>query len=599
MKKLKEIANNMQHIIKLIQIMIEYDSKYFKYILADIMAYSAISLVNLFLVQQSVTILEKGEKFGTFAMTIMGLLLANMFLNCLHSYFNYKRDVHGSTISVALMKSIFEKTLCINYELLLDKEIQDKRYLAAKITENGRFVTLSNVFYALVANSIVLIGYITILAQIDIWILIISLAVVLANTIVMMHQNKFRRAIDVDLGPTNRKIIYFNEIGRDFSYSKEIKNYRMINALVNKFIEVQKEWHQGCNKVTRNSLSGYNILYVTNFILNGVVYLYLGFRVLVQNILSIADFSMFLAAILDFNGCIQAIVRSCVEVSSNAPYLQDYLDFMQLQTMNDKKNGELVNLPETNTYRFTFENVSYKYPHQESYVLRNISFDTKPGEKLAIVGENGAGKTTMVLLFMRFIDPTEGRILLNGIDICTYDENEYRTLFSSVFQDFKLFSFTVEENITALAECNSKKLETVIDSSGLLQKIQSLGKGIKTYIDKLYDSEGVSFSGGEGQRLAIARALYKDAPIYVLDEPTAALDPRIENEIYTKFRIITKKKATFYITHRLASTHFCDRIIVLRNGRIEEIGTHRELIKKKGYYAELYNMQAQYYMEKD
>ncbi len=594
---LKKIVTTAQNTAKLIKMMFIYDKLYFLYIVLDIIAYSSITFVNLFLIQRSVAMLEEKTEFVEFLLVVVGFLLASMLLNCLHSFFNYKRDVHGSTISVSMLKSLFEKTLKIDYELLLDKDIQEKRRLASQITQNNRFVNLSNTFYGFSSNLIVLIGLIAVLARIDIWILVISMVVVIVNTKVTIHQNKFRRAIDVDLNPISRKIIYFDEIGSNFSHSKEIKNYGMIKPLVSKFLAIQKEWHDGANKVTRASLGGFCVSYVANFVLNAVVYIYLGFKVLAWNTLSIADFSMFLTAILEFNGCIQSIVGFFTDISANAPYLQDYFDFMKLKTMNDKSGGELRRLPEVGHYRITFDNVSYRYPQQMVWALSNISLEVKSGEKIAIVGENGAGKTTMVLLLMRLIDPSQGRILLNGVDIRSYDENEYRTLFSTVFQDFKLFSFTIEENITALAKADSVQVERAVESAGLTNKVSSLGKGVKTYIDKLYDNEGVALSGGEGQRLAIARALYKNAPIYVLDEPTAALDPRIENDIYTRFKDITDGKTTFYITHRLASTHFCDRIIVLKNGRIEETGSHKELMRKNGYYAELYNMQAQYYTE--
>jgi ABC-type multidrug transport system fused ATPase/permease subunit len=597
MRLFSKIAATAHSTTKLIRIMLKYDKLYFVYIILDIITYALITFANLFLVQQSVAMLETKEEFTNFFLVVVGFLLASMLLNCLHSFFNYKRDLHGSTISVALMESIFEKTLKLDYELLLDKDIQEKRRFATQITQNNKFVNLSNTFYGFFSNLIVLIGLIAILAQIDIWILVISMIVVIVNTKVAIHQNKFRRAIDVDLNPISRKIIYFNEIGSDFSYSKEIKNYGMIKPLVSKFFAIQNEWYEGCNKVTRNSLGGFCVSYVANFVLNAVVYVYLGFKVLLKRSLSIANFSMFLTSILEFNGCIQSIVSFFTDISASAPYLQDYFDFMNLKTMNDKLDGELYRLPETGSYRITFDNVSYRYPHQELYALENISFDVKSGEKIAVVGENGAGKTTMVLLLMRLIDPTKGRIYLNGVDIRNYDENEYRTLFSTVFQDFKLFSFTIEENITALAKTEPDQVERAVEGAGLTKKVSSLSKGAKTYIDKLYDNEGVSLSGGEGQRLAISRALYKNAPIYVLDEPTAALDPLIENDIYARFRDITERKTTFYITHRLASTHFCDRIIVLKNGGIEEMGSHRELMRENGYYAELYNMQAQYYTE--
>ena len=284
-------------------------------------------------------------------------------------------------------------------------------------------------------------------------------------------------------------------------------------------------------------------------------------------------------------------------MSANGRYLQDYFDFMDMKALKDKGGKEPLTLPEHKAYSFVFDNVSYKYPHQGNYALRNVSLEIKGNEKIAIVGENGAGKTTLTMLLMRIVEPAEGRILLNGVDIREYDEDEYRKLFSTIFQDYKLFSFSIQDNITALADAQPSLAADVVKRAGLDRKISSLSKGVDTYIDKLYDNDGVVLSGGESQRIAIARALYRNAPIYVLDEPTAALDPRIENEIYTKFRDITAGKTTFYITHRLASTHFCDRIIVMKDGGVEEFGSRHELMGRNGYYAELYNMQAQYYVE--
>lgn len=371
----------------------------------------------------------------------------------------------------------------------------------------------------------------------------------------------------------------------------------MEKELLSRYSATQSDICKGLDKTIHLSLAGYIIANVMNLLLDGVAYTYLGFRVLVRNNLSIANFSMFLNAIYNFNSSVGTIVGAFENMSANGRYLQDYFDFMALKTMRDKAGNELNELPESKSYSFAFDNVSYRYPHQENYALRNVSFVIGSNEKIAIVGENGAGKTTLTLLLMRMVEPTEGKILLNGVDIREYDEREYRNLFSTVFQDYKLFSFTIQDNITALNDVNTLQMESAIDRSGIRKKISALDKGVNTYIDKLYDNDGVILSGGESQRLAIARALYKDAPIYVLDEPTAALDPRMENEIYMKFRDITEEKTTFYITHRLASTHFCDRIIVLKDGEIEEIGSHSELMRSGGYYAELYNMQAQYYME--
>lgn len=595
MKFIKKLFNNFSYSGKMIRLMWQNDKSYLFYVLLDIVVYSCIPLINLPIVKKSIELLESKTDFRTFAITMAALITAQLILNCLHNYLNYKRDLHGNVISLALYKGLFDKTLSIDYEMLLDKDIQEKRKLAEKLVWDGRFSKIATNFHNFLTNTIVLFGIVAILSQVDFLVLAISLMIVLVNTVVTRYRNKYRRAIDVDLNPISRKIQYFTDIGSSFSYIKEIKTYGMEKPLLGKYSVLQSEMYKGIDRAIHLSLAGYIIAHVMNFLLDILGYTYLGFRVLVHGNLSIANFSMFLAAIYNFNSSIGAMIGTFENMSADGRYLQDYFDFLDLKTMKDNAIDKPLMLPERSEYSFTFDNVSYKYPHQEDFALRNVNLEIKSNEKIAIVGENGAGKTTLTMLLMRIVEPAEGRILLNGIDIRDYDEDEYRKLFSTVFQDYKLFSFSIQDNITALGAAKPSSVTDVVERAGLEQKIASLSKGVDTYIDKLYDNDGVVFSGGESQRLAIARALYKNAPIYVLDEPTAALDPRIENDIYTKFRDITSGKTTFYITHRLASTHFCDRIIVLKDGGVAEFGSHRELMGKNGYYAELYNMQAQYY----
>jgi len=597
MKFRKKLFTNIGYSGKMIVLMWQNDKMYLFYMLLDIAAYSSLPFISMFLVQKSIQMLEAGAEFRVFLPVVLGFIVAYCAANCLHSYLNYKRDLHANVISFRLYQNLFQKTLSIDYEMLLDKDIQEKKELAQKIIVNNQFSQIVNNFHNFISKVIILAGLVAVLSQIDFWILIITLVIVSVNTAVARYRNKFRRSIDVDLNPLQRRVMYFFNMGSSFSFIKEIKAYKMEKELYNRYSDIQRDICKGIDKTIHLSLAGYIIANIMNLLLDGVAYAYLGFRVLVRSNLSIANFSMFLNAIHNFNSSVGTIIGTFENMSAHGRYLQDYFDFMDLKTMRDKAGNEPRELPESKSYTFVFENVSYRYPHQENYALRNVSFVISPNEKIAIVGENGAGKTTLTLLLMRMVEPSEGKILLNGVNICEYDDNEYRKLFSTVFQDYKLFSFTIQDNITALNEADSLRMESVIDRSGIRKKISSLDKGVDTYIDKLYDNNGVVLSGGESQRLAIARALYKDAPIYVLDEPTAALDPRMENEIYMKFRDITEKKTTFYITHRLASTHFCDRIIVLKDGKVEETGSHSELMHNSGYYAELYNMQAQYYME--
>lgn len=594
---IKKLFTNIGNSGKIIRLMWKNDKVYLFYILLDIAVYSCLPFINIFLVQKSIRMLEDGSGFQRYILEVLALIVLGFASNCLHDYLNYKRELHGGVIELALYKDLFEKTLEIDYEMLLDKEVQEKRELALKMVSNGRFSQIVNNFHNFVSNLIILLGLVAVLSQIDVWILAVSLMVVVANVAVTAYRNRYSRAVDVDLNPVLRRVRYFVEIGASFSCMKEIKTYGMKKKLVDEYAKLQEETRQGLNKVIHLSLTGYMISHVMQLLLDGAVYAYLGFRVLVRHNLSIASFSMFLNAIYNFNDSIGAIVSTFAQIYANGAYLQDYFDFMALKGMQGQGDAAPLQLPEAVPCSFVLDHVSYRYPHQKEYALRDVSIEIRPGEKVAIVGENGAGKTTLVLLLMRLVEPTEGRVLFGGTDIRKFGEEEYRRLFSTVFQDFKMFSFTIQDNITALGEANPQEVEEALSRSGLEAKVASLDKGVDTYLDKLYDNEGIVLSGGEAQRLAIARALYKDAPVYVLDEPTAALDPRIENEIYTKFKDITNGRTAFYITHRLASTHFCDRIIVLEKGGVKEAGNHRELMEQNGYYAELYNMQAQHYIE--
>ena len=242
--------------------------------------------------------------------------------------------------------------------------------------------------------------------------------------------------------------------------------------------------------------------------------------------------------------------------------------------------------------------MSYRYPGAEKNTIAHMSLTLHPGENLAIVGLNGAGKTTLVKLICGFLDPTGGRVLLNGQDIRQYNRRDYYKLFEAVFQDFSVLSCTVAENVAqAMDGIDEEKVRYCLDQAGLTEKITSLPAGIKTHVGRDVYLDGVEFSGGQTQRLMLARALYKDAPILVLDEPTAALDPIAEDDIYQKYNEMTRGRTSLFISHRLASTRFCDRILFLENGRVLEEGTHDQLMAHNGGYAKLFAVQSKYYKE--
>lgn len=304
-------------------------------------------------------------------------------------------------------------------------------------------------------------------------------------------------------------------------------------------------------------------------------------------------FTQYAGALNQFGNACFVIINCQVRLRNVCTYMQQFLDFIDMENVHVK--GALpVKAQEDGAYELAFENVSFRYPGNEDYVLKDVSCRLNIRGRMALVGRNGAGKSTFIKLLCRLYEPTQGRITLNGVDIREYDEEEYRRLFGVVFQDFKLFSFPVWENITAGFPRQDEKIWEALRQADAAEMVRKLPKQLDTYLYKNLE-DGVEISGGEAQKLAIARALYKDAPIVILDEPTAALDPVAEAEIYARFNDMVEGKTGIYISHRMSSCQFCDDIIVFQDGRIVERGSHEELSVLGGIYAQMWNAQAKYY----
>ena len=410
------IISNFSYTGKMLKLMWKSDKQYIVYLLLDIIVWSIITFVNVYLVQESINMLETGADFQNYVPIIVGLVIGNLILNYCHNYLNYKRDLHGSIISVILYKNIFVKTLNLDYEKIIDKNIQEMRELSLRIIDNSRFSVMTVAFHNLVSSIIVITGISYLLAQIDLWILFIVLTIVIVNSISVIYRNRYERKVEIDINPIIRKIQYFMGIGSNYSYIKEMKLFSMNNNVVNEYVNLQKEMYKGVNKTRRLSLFGYTISHISQAILNIVIYLYLGYRVLVNKNLSIAEFSVFLAAVVNFNGSIQRIFTSHLQINNNGQYLKDYFEFMKINNIEEDESVKQDLIVRKHNI-IEFKNVSYRYPNQENYAIKNLSLKFNTGEKLSIVGENGSGKTTLVMLLMRMIDPTEGEILFNGINI--------------------------------------------------------------------------------------------------------------------------------------------------------------------------------------
>lgn len=395
----------------------------------------------------------------------------------------------------------------------------------------------------------------------------------------MIEENRIENAIDC------------------YNMGKDIRLYRQDRLIINIMKKTLKIHKNAFRDVFKKKFKEGIALQIFSYVLQLTTYVLIYFYAK-QKILGIGS-------VIKYIGLTEKIIKSIInifadysDIKSNTPFIQEYLMFFDIpQKMNSGTKKFEVNTIDFSKCEVEFRNVSFKYPLTEHYVLRNFSFKFKLGESMAIVGMNGSGKTTFIKLLCRLYDPNEGEILVNGVDIKQYQYDEYIAAFSVVFQDFKLLSFTIGENIACASNYDEFKVKQCLEKLGCGERYIKSNNSLNRYIYREFDENGMELSGGEEQKLALARALYKDAPILVLDEPTASLDPLSEYEVYQMIDKMAEDKTIIFISHRLSSCRFCDKIIVLHNGKLIEQGNHNELLlNKNGKYYEMWNTQAQYYV---
>ena len=392
-----------------------------------------------------------------------------------------------------------------------------------------------------------------------------------------------------------RKNWHVTNYAREFEYAKEVKLYGMsgwINDMLKKFKHESVKW---ANHLTFRSFVVNTVNALLTLVRDGAAYIILIYTLL-DGKMTLGDFAFYFGAIAGFSRWLNGIADSFNDIAQHSlavGYCREYLDIKD--TYNHQKGCEL---PKDLPLEIEFRNVSYRYQGAENCTIKNTSLKIKKGEKLAIVSENGAGKTTLVKLLCGYYYPTEGEIYINGKSLPEYNLDEYYTMFVAVFQDIGLLPISIEEFVASCSEgIDGERVAKAIEQAKLDAKVASLPNGAKTLLMKSVFDEAIDLSGGEKQKLMLARALYKDAPCIILDEPTAALDPIAESSLYQKYSELTQGKTSVYISHRLASTRFCDRIVYIENGKIAEEGTHDELMGKKAKYANMFDLQSHYYRE--
>ncbi len=483
--------------------------------------------------------------------------------------------------------------LIMPYEKLEDEKVRDMQQTVSSKVRANNFAFINLI--GLISSIIKLVGFSYIITTLDPIVLIVALGIIIIKYFLNKRQSKNDYNYQPTLAKHTRKFDYLFESMTNFDYAKEVRVNKADEILSNKFNKTLSSFNRDNKKFLFRQLCVNILSGVVSFAQALVSYGYAAYGA-IKNMITVGEFNLYIGAIYNLSGAFNEVVAKCIELKYMSKYVDDYREYIKAAMSRDAEK-EINSMPDENEDlpMFEFDNVSFIYPNTEKVVLDNISIKIHKGEKLSVVGLNGAGKTTFIKLLCRLYAPTKGSIKYYGVDISTIKREEYMKELAVVFQDFKIFSFSFLDNIVLSQPLDKEKLNRSVENAGLTSKVRSLPHGFDTNIYKDFDEEGIEFSGGEGQKLVIARAYYKDAGLVILDEPTAALDAIAENEIYQNFNEITSGKTSIFISHRLASTRFCDNIAVFENGNIVEYGNHEGLIKKQGLYAEMFEKQAEYY----
>ncbi|MGE5579648.1 MAG: ABC transporter ATP-binding protein [Bacillota bacterium] len=543
--------------------------------------------------------LMAGATPAHFTVVVGGAAAVLLLFSCVKGYTEIiATHAVGTIASIGSVVRAMDKHMDMDYEALeapATKALEEK---ASRATESNHTPAhnIPRTLSRLISNVLGFALYGSVIAVIHPVILVLLILSATISWLSLSSARKYERETRGGRSALHKKLRYIQESTKSPERAKDVRIYSMLQWMKSLFSQVAYDLEALSGKVATRNMAAQLVDGALILIRDGAAYAYLTY-LLLRGSLSLGEFVLVFSAIGAFAGWVSGIILQSSELLRASTEMGDIRAYLDIPDRSNRGLGAPLPTGDLVPPAISLRDVSYRYPGADTEALKDITIDISPGERIAIVGANGAGKTTLVKLIAGLYVPQTGSIKVAGVDIREYNRDEYFTLIGAVFQDIHLLTTDIAGNVSqATPEATDyRRVDECLRLSGLYERVQAMPSKEKTLLVRQINDDAVELSGGEKQKLALARALYKDAPVIILDEPTAALDPIAESEVYSKYAELTKGKTSIYISHRLASTRFCDRILFLDNHVIAETGTHEELMRLGGKYAKMFDVQSQYY----
>jgi len=559
----------------------------------------AMNIISLYVSPTILSAVERHVPLPELMRTIVAFALPLMLVSGAAAYVNENTLYGRVTVRSEINNLLNNKAATTSYPNLYDDQFAKLLSKSGTCTSSNREATEAvwKTLTDLATNLLGFIIYVCLLSSIQPVLVAVILVTTVISYFVGNYVNEYGYRHREEEAEYQKHMNYVAQQVRDFETAKDIRIFGLrpwLSELYGKALDAYIAFQRRAEGVY---IWARIVDLLLTFLRNAVAYAYL-IGLVLGNGLTVADFLLYFSAAGGFTAWVSGILGGFNTLHKQSLDLSTVRECLEYPEPFRFAEGEPLQAETDKAYEIRLENVTYRYPGAEKDALTGVNLTLHPGEKLAVVGLNGAGKTTLIKLICGFLDPTEGRVLLNGKDVREFNRMDYYTMFSAVFQNFSILACTIAANVAQTEDnIDMERVKDCVEKAGLRGKIESLKDGYETHLVRMVYEDAVQLSGGETQRLMLARALYKNAPFVLLDEPTAALDPIAESEMYMMYNEMTSGRTSVYISHRLASTRFCDRIIMISGGVIAEEGTHEELLRRGGQYASLYEVQSKYYKE--